>query len=172
MKSLFHLVPFQITQSPDGVLWTTNVLSSHGTLLARAPIATPTVFTTIAELGDITPPEFMRNEFDATAQQENIDSYVLGVLRRGAFTVPINFIPTDGTHDHVTGLYKAMITEPPPIEGYRITYMSTGVLWILSGQVRNIVPKAPVDGKLAADITIRFSGKMAIGPVGSLVIVG
>lgn len=172
MKSLFALVPAAILQSPDGVMWTVNVLSSHGTLLARAPIATPGVFTTIAELGDITPPEFMRNEFDATAQQENIDSYVLGVLRRGAFTVPINFIPTDATHDHLTGLYKAMITEPPPIEGYRLTYMSTGILWILSGQVKGIAPKAPVDGKLSADVTIRFSGKMLVGPAGTLVSIG
>lgn len=149
-----------------------NVLSSHGTLLARAPLATPGVFTTIAELGDITPPGLMRNEFEAISQQDNIDSYVLGVLRRGAFTVPLNFIPTEATHDHLTGLIKAMITEPPPIEGYRLTYMSTGILWILSGQVKEVAPKAPVDGKLSADVTIRFSGKMLIGPSGSLVSIG
>lgn len=142
----------------------TTPLSSHGTLIARAPSATPFTFTTIAELGDLNLPEMMRNEFDATVHNRNIDDWVLGILRRGAFTFPIHFIPTDPTHDHVTGLYKALVTEPSPIDGYRTTF-TTGLVWICSGQVKGIAPKAPVDGKLAADVTIRFSGLMSIGGV-------
>lgn len=143
----------------------TLALSSHGTLFARAPAATPSTFTTIAELGDLNLPELMRNEFEATVHNRNIDDYVLGILRRGALSFPINFLPTDGTHDHLTGLYKALITEPPPVDGYRTTFMSTGLVWIMSGQVKGIAPKAPVDGKLSADVTIRFSGYMYIGGV-------
>lgn len=142
----------------------TNVLSGHGTLISRAPVATPGTFTVIAELGDVTPPELMRNEFDAVSQQDNIDSYVMGMLRRGQLKVPLNFIPTNATHDHLTGLYKALITEPPPYEGYKLTYPDATQL-VFSGQVQSIIPRAPVDGKLSADVTIRLSGKMSIGGV-------
>lgn len=139
-------------------------ISGHGTLIARAPAATPTVFTDIAEMGAITPPPLSRNEFDATTQNLNIDTYVLGVLRRGQMSVPMNFLPTNATHDHLTGLYKALITEPPPVDGYRVTFPDTTV-WIMSGQVQGIAPTAPVDGLLSANVTLRFTGKMSIGGV-------
>lgn len=141
---------------------TTNALSGHGTLLQRAPAATPGVFTTIAELGDITPPALTRNEFDATTQQEDIDSYVLGVLRRGAFSFNINFIPGEATHDHLTGVQQALIDNE--MCGWKFIFPDA-TAWVASGQVQQFVPHAPVDGKLSADITIRFSGQMLIGAV-------
>lgn len=142
----------------------TLAISGHGTLVARAKSATPTVFENIAEMGDVTPPTLSRNEFDATTQDRNIDAYVLGVLRRSSFTMALNFLATDATHDHLTGLVHAMITEPPPVDGYRITFPD-GVVWVMSGQVQSIAPKAPVDGKMSADVTIRPTGKMTIGGV-------
>lgn len=139
-----------------------NALTSHGTLVARAPAATPTSFTTIAELGDIMPPGLSRNEFDATTQQEDIDSYAFGVLRRTPITFPLNFIPTDATQDHITGLQKSIIAST--IDGWRITFPD-GTVWVASGKVTKFDPKAPVDGKLAADVTVRLSGKFTINGV-------
>ena len=139
-------------------------ISGHGTLIARAPAATPTVFTTIAELNDVTPPELMRNEFDASTQDVNIDTYILGMLRRGGFKVSMNFLPSNATHDQLTGLYKALTTEPVPVDGWKITFPDATV-WVMSGQVQAISPKAPVDGKLAADVSVRMTGKMTIGGV-------
>lgn len=142
----------------------TLAVSSHGTIVAYEP--TPGgAFTDIAELGDITPPAMSRNEFDATTQEKDIDAYALGVLRRGAFTVPLNFLPTNGTHDHLTGLYKLIIDNT--VTGFRITFPTAAgsVPWIMSGQVQSITPNAPVDGKLSANVTLRFSGLMSIGGV-------
>ena len=149
----------------------TLAISSHGTLVLRAPAATPAVFTAIAELGDVTPPELSRNEFDATTQDKNIDSYVLGVLRRGAMTLSLNFLGTDASHDHLTGLIKAHTTEPPPVDGYKITFPD-GLVWVASGQCKGVSLKAPVDGKMSADVTIRFSGKMLIGTASALTVIG
>lgn len=137
----------------------TIALSSHGTLVARALAATPTVFTTIAELQDVNAPELMRNEFDATTQNINIDAYVLGVLRRGATVLSLNFLHLDGSHDHLTGLTKAIIDNS--IDGYKFTFPD-GVTVTHSGQVQHIAEKDPVDGKMSADVTIRFSGKFLI----------
>lgn len=142
----------------------TIAISSHGTIVSRAKAATPTVFEEIAELGDLNLPGLSRNEYDSSVHNRDIDDYVLGILRRGAFTFPINFLPSNATHDHLTGLYKAMVTEPPPIDGYKVTF-PTGLEWVMSGQVQAIDPTAPVDGKLSADVTLRFSGPMTIGNV-------
>lgn len=141
-----------------------NQKSGHGTLLA-VQLTPGGAFTTLAELGDITPPELMRNEFDATIQQENIDSYVLGVLRRGQFSTTLNWIPDNNTHDHITGVYK-MISDNT-LTGWKVTFpqVTPAIDWVMSGQVQSLKPAAPVDGKLASDLVLRFSGLMSIGGV-------
>lgn len=141
--------------------------TSHGTIVAMQ-LTPGGAFTDIAELGDLTLPETSRNEFDATVQNRNIDDYVLGVFRRGALSVPLNFLPANGTHDHLTGVYYHQINNI--ITGYRVTVPAIsggdgGIVWIMSGQVQAIKPTAPVDGKLTADVTLRFSGLMSIGGV-------
>lgn len=142
--------------------------SSHGTIVAMQ-LTPGGAFTDIAELGDINLTELMRNEFDATVQNRNIDDNVLGVLRRGPLTVPLNFLPANGTHDHLTGVYYHLINNI--LTGYRITVPAdvatgdAGIVWIMSGQVKGIKPTAPVDGKLTAEVTLRFTGLMKIGAV-------
>ena len=141
-------------------------LSGHGALVQRAPIATPSTFTTIAELGDITLPGLDHNEFDALQHNQNIDSFVLGVLRRDLFTIRLNFLPSDPTHDHLTGLIKAAVTNPVPMDGFKIVFPDLVNTWVASGQVKsvnNIV--LPVDGLSTADVGIRFSGRMVINGV-------
>lgn len=141
-----------------------NQKSGHGTLVA-IQLTPGGAFTDIAEMGDVTPPSLERNEFDATVQQENIDSYVLGVLRRSAFTLALNFIPDNNTQDHLTGLQALLIANT--ITGFRVRFpqVTPTLDWIMSGAVKSFVPKAPVDGKLSADVTIRLSGLMKIGTV-------
>ncbi len=139
----------------------TIAISSHNTIVA-VQLTPGSSFTDIAELGDLTTPEMMRNEFDATVQNRNIDDYVLGVLRRGPFTFPINYLPTNNTHDHLTGLMKLLIDNT--VTGFKVTFPSS-VVWVMSGQVQAIKPKEPVDGKSEADVTLRMSGLMSIGGV-------
>jgi hypothetical protein len=141
--------------------------SSHGTIVA-VQLTPGGAFTDIAELGDVTLPGLSRNEFDATTQDKDIDSYVLGVLRRSPLTLPINFLPGNNTHDHITGLQK--LIKDNTVTGFRVVVPAIsggdpGITWIASGQVQKFDGKAPVDGKLAADVTIRFSGLMSIGGV-------
>ena len=141
----------------------TLAISSHATLWA-VQLTPGGVFTTIAELGDIVPPGLSRNEFDSTTHNINIDAYVLGVLRRGALTVPLNFLPGDATHDHLTGITKLMVDNT--VTGHRVTFPNVpATVWIMSGQIQAIEPQAPVDGKLSADVTVRMSGLMSIGGV-------
>ena len=141
-------------------------LSGHGAHIYRAPIATPSTFTEISEVRDITLPGLDHNEFDATSHNRNIDAYVLGVLRRELFTIQVNFLPSDPTHDHLTGLIKACTTNPVPLDGFRIVFPDLVNTWTASGQVKNVSNIVlPVDGLSTADVGIRFSGRMVINGV-------
>jgi hypothetical protein len=141
-------------------------LSGHGAIISRAPIATPTTFTEIAEVGDIQLPGFDHNEFDAMIHNVNIDQFVLGVLRRDLFTIKMNFLPSDASHDHVTGLLKATVTNPVPMDGFKMVFPDGVNTWIASGQVKSVNNVTlPVDGLSTADVGIRFSGRMTINGV-------
>lgn len=141
-------------------------LSGHGAHIYRAPVATPSTFTEIAEVGDITLPGLDHNEFDALQHNTNIDQYVLGVLRRDLFTIRLNFLPSDATHDHLTGLIKAAVTNPVPLDGFKIVFPDLTNTWVASGQVKSVNNiTLPVDGLSTADVGIRFSGRMVINNV-------
>lgn len=133
-------------------------ISAHGTVIARQAGGTGP-FVEIANIGDFTPPSLGRNDIELTTHNNDIDQYVQGVLRRSPITFPMNFIPSDPTHDHLTGLYQSVIDHE--VDGWQITFPDSSE-WIFSGGVSNIVPTAPVDGALTANVTIRPTGPMII----------
>jgi hypothetical protein len=138
-----------------------NALSGHGTKI-DVQLTPGAAWTEIAELRDITPPGLSRNEFEATTQNEDIDSYVHGVLRREMVTIQMNFIPTNNTQDHLTGMQKLLINNT--MTGWRFRFPDVAVTsWVASGQVSSFKPQAPVDGLMSAEATVRFSGRMIIG---------
>lgn len=136
-------------------------ISAHGTVIARQDNGVG-AFIEIANLGDMTPPSLGRNSIEVTTHNNDIDQFVQGVLRRGEVTFPINFIPDDGTHDHLTGLYSSIIGHQT--DGWQLTFPD-GTDWIFSGGISNIVPSAPVDGALTANVTIRPTGPMILDGV-------
>lgn len=147
----------------------TITANSHGIIVARAPSATPTIFTEIAELDQVNLPELFRNEFDGSVQNRNIDSYAMGFLRRKSFQLSLNWLEKDASHDHLTGLYKAIIDNS--FDGYKF-YPTAAVdpqfstfLWIASGNVQALAPKIPTDGKAGLNVTIRLSGIMSLNGV-------
>lgn len=144
----------------------TTPLSGHGAIVSRAPSATPSTFTSIAEVGDITLPGIDHNEFSADAHDENIDKYVMGMPRRDLVTLRLNFLPSNGTHDHLTGLLKAAITNPSPLDGFRFTFPDLVNVWTASGYVKSVNNiTLPVDGLSTADVAIRLTGRMVVNGV-------
>lgn len=138
-----------------------DAISAQGTLIARAPQATPSVFTTIGELRNITPPPLTRNPIETTSHNEVEESFVVGIRRKGEFAFQIGFVPSGATHNETTGLIKAWKDGTRDI--YRITYPD-GAQWLFSGFVSNFAPAAPVDDGLTADVTIRPTGIMTFVP--------
>lgn len=140
-----------------------DAIASHGTLVAwEGSPASGGSFTTIAELGDITPPPLTTPSTEVTPQNDGIDSYVLGVRRRGEMTFPLNFLPSgEATHDDLTGLTKGWIDKVKT--GFRVTFPD-GLDWIFSGFITNVASAAPArEGALSADVSIRPSGPHKIG---------
>ena len=139
-----------------------EAISAHGTIVAWQPTPGGT-WQDIGEIaGDITVPTLSRNPIEVTTHNDDIDAFVLGVLRRGLCTFPINFVKANASHDITTGIQKAIIDNLKT--GFRVTYPDTSV-WIFSGSVANFGMRAPVDGALQADISIRPTGLMKIDSV-------
>lgn len=129
-------------------------ISSHGVILEHKPGAG--AFTEVGELGDLSLPGMTRNEFDATPHNRDIDSWVMGVLRRDPITFPVFFNKTEATH---AALRAAIIANSN--DGFRVTFPD-GDLWLGSGFVKQVAQTAPVDGILTANVTIRLSGPMIL----------
>lgn len=128
-------------------------ISAHGTIIEHSPGGAG--FTEIGELGDFTLPGVMRNEFDATPHNRDIDSWVMGVLRRDPITFPVFF--NSATNPEHVDLRQSIIDNS--FDGFRVTFPD-GDIWIGSGFVRQMQQTAPVDGLFTANVTVRLSGPM------------
>jgi hypothetical protein len=130
------------------------------------PSGSQGVFTVIADLnGDITMPELTRAEEEVTPHDDTIDSWVLGVFTRGPLTFGLNYVFNNNTHDHATGLIKAIIDNET--RGFRLRGPSGTTdtdEWIMSGAVQNVGPVTnPVrSGARQGNVTVRLSGPMKI----------
>lgn len=153
----------------------TQAVAGHGATIAmeQDPVGAPGVFTVIAELnGDIQFPELSRGETEVTPHQDRIDSWVLGILKRGQLTGSTNYIFDDPTHDHLTGLISAIISTDSGGEtrGFRVrgpNGTTSTDEWIMSGQVQKFGPITnPVrEGARTAEFAVRMSGPMIIDGV-------
>lgn len=132
-------------------------LNSHGFLIKRAQSATPTVYNTIGEVTDVTPPALNKNEFGADVQDKLADRFVMGMMRRSPLQCTIHFDMADTTHGNASaaGLYSAWVNNT--LDGYQMV-SPDGSTVVMSGYVKDIAPKDPVDGKQVADVTFRMTG--------------
>lgn len=151
----------------------TDAVAGHGAEIAmeQDPTGSPGVFTSIAEVnGDIMPPALSREFAEATPHSDDIDSHVPGVLRRDPMTFSVNLLYDNATHDHLTGLIKAMIDKEN--RGFRVRGPQ-GVTaddgtdeWICSGHISNLSPANPVrTGVRTMEVEVVMSGPMLIDGV-------
>jgi hypothetical protein len=75
-----------------------NAVSTVGFLIKRALLATPTVFTTIAEVTNVGPPDKSRNKIKTTTHNDGVESNILGIVMQADPTFTVNWIGGDATH--------------------------------------------------------------------------
>lgn len=129
---------------------------SHGTKLQRET-ATPGTYEDIAGVLDIDLPAFSRDVIDTTSQssagaEEAITS---AVLKTGEVSFEINYDPTDSTHSAATGILGNL--EDNTKKNWKILFPDA-TAWTFGAWVTKFQPKAPVNGKLTAAVSMKITG--------------
>ncbi len=123
-----------------------SAISAHGTLVKRNSV-------TVGELRDITTPALTRNTFDTSNQNDSDESVVVGIRRKGELSFTVNWLQSgEVTHGTTSGLLKAYTDGSKDLWGL---YFPDGSTWLFSGYLTNLSVKAPVDGELSADVSVK-----------------
>jgi hypothetical protein len=148
-------------------------ISSHGTILRIKPsIADPSgasawvagTWYEVAELGDLQMPGLTRNEFDITSHNRDIDTYVLGVLRREPVTFPLFFNRAINSHKILRGMQLNGDPTTNMSVGFELS-SPDGEAWLFSGGVKDMAETAPVDGVKTVNMTVRATGSFILNGV-------
>lgn len=138
-----------------------DAIAAFGTLLKLGSTnTTAATFATIAEVGDIDGPSDsvdtieVTNHSSASARKE----FISGLIDSGEISFPINFLPDNPTHDATTGLQKAK--NDRAMRKYQMVFPDATQAEF-SALVTKFSMKAPVSGKLSADVTLKISGPIA-----------
>lgn len=136
-----------------------NAIAAKGTLLKMGDGASPEVFNTIAEVTNVDPPKLSAKMLDTTNHSSTggWEEKLPGILSGGQVSFDINYIPTDSTHGATTGLLKAL--KDRLLKNFKVVFPdSPATTWTFAGYVSEFAAGAPVDGKLAAKVTIDVTG--------------
>lgn len=123
------------------------------------------VFTTVAEVKDITGPAVSVDVIDVTNQDSpgGYEEIIPSIRRAGDVDFDVNFNPTSGTHDGATGLL--FLANNKTKRGWRLQLQDTGNhYWSFDGYVVGFQTKAPVAGVLTGTTKIRITGQPVILP--------
>lgn len=138
----------------------TSALSSFGTLLKIGNAATPEVFTTIAEVRDISGPSFALGTEEVTSHDSaGWREFIPTLTEAGEVTFDINFIG-GATQGFGTGLYDDMVDKTK--RNFQLV-LPTGVgasndTGAFAAYVTGFELSAPVEGVLSASITLQITG--------------
>ncbi len=131
-----------------------------GTLLKIGDGATPEVFTTVAEVKDITGPGLTREfaEFTNQSSAGGYREYKPTFKNSGDVTFKCNFLPDDTTQGFsTTGLLKDY--EDGILRNFELVYPDPGATKAsFAAYVANIQPQSPISGPLELNVTLRVTG--------------
>jgi hypothetical protein len=75
----------------------------------------------------------------------------------GQLKFPVNFIPTDTTHNYAAGVLKLWYNRT--VAGWKVVFPDAGATaWTFQAYVSGVDMKAAVKGVLTADITLDITG--------------
>jgi hypothetical protein len=138
----------------------TKAIASHGTLLKIGDGASPEVFTTVAEVGDITLPNFGNEKEDVTVQTTpgRKRDYKVTLQKDATVEFSINWDPSDPTHDSVTGL-KSLADSGKQNNFQCVLPDDVNTTYTFAAIVEDFQPEAPVNGILKANIVLSICGE-------------
>jgi len=137
-----------------------NAIAAKGTLLKIGDGADPEVFTTIAEVMNISGPSLSMDAIDVT-NQSSVNGWkesIGGLLDGGEITFDINYLPTDATHNATAGLINDM--QNRTLRNFQLVFPdASSTTWSFSALITGFEPSADVSDKLTASVTLKISGQ-------------
>lgn len=117
------------------------------------------VYTTIGEVVDPTPPPLTGETTDVTHEESpgGFREYLATLRDAGEPTFTINFDPSGATHAAHTSLLTDLVNGT--LQYWKVVYPGSVASWSFRGIVTSFEPEAPMDGALRASVTIRTSGQ-------------
>jgi len=135
----------------------TAAITGLGTTFQIADLATPTVFTTIAEVMDLTVPDSQVEQIDVTNFQStnNRREFISGLVDGGQVDFTLNWVPSSATDvalRNARGVTKVVKLTFP--NGATITF---------NANLQSYKPTAPTDKQMTADVSFKVSGDVTYG---------
>lgn len=125
--------------------------------------ATPGTFTTIAAVRDIAGPDIQADQVDFTSRDSNWwKEFVAGLVDGGECTFDILYDPDTATHG-VSGVGIVALALARTTKNWKLTLSDgTPTVWSFAGFIKAFKQKAPYKDALAATVTIKVSGAVAV----------
>ena len=134
-----------------------EAISGFGTKLKMGDGASPEVFSDIAAVSKVGGPGVSLDTIDVTADDSpgGYKEYAAGLLDAGEIKLELNFLPANASQ---AGLLTALTSRAA--KNFKLVFPDTAnTTWSFSAFVTNFEPDAPVDGKLAASVTLKITGQ-------------
>jgi len=143
-----------------------DAVRAYGTLLQRGDGELAEVFTTIAELTDISGPTLDADELDVTSHS-SVDGYrefIQGLKDAGEVTIEGNFIPANATQSATDGLLSDY--DSGVVRNFQLVFPDTDTTtWGFSAIITAFEPSAPVEEVLTFTATLKVTGKPELNNV-------
>lgn len=140
----------------------TSALAAYGVVLKAGDGATNEAFTAIAEVRDIDGPEIEAEMKEVTSHDSGgWREFIPTLLGAGEVSFDLNFIPTNGTHDHTTGLVADLVGRTK--RNYQLVWPDNEG-WQFAAYVSGFSPSAPVEDELSAEVTLTVTGAISYLP--------
>ena len=151
-----HRVALTLDANHFAVEAVTTATGSGGTATGIAE-----TFATLAEVGDIKGPELTRDDIDATTHDspDDFEELLSGLKKSGNVTFKVNWNPSNPTHAGTGSLWAHYGTGDSvnfEVESPR------GDVMAFAANVNGIGPDFPVNGLIAADITLKVTGEVIL----------
>lgn len=138
----------------------TDATIAYGTLLQFGNGASPEVFTTLAEVVNITGPGMSRELPDATHMQSpgGWREFIGGLKDAGEITIEANHLPNNATQNASQGVLSFFASGAT--KNWKIVFpVSPAVEWEFASVVSAFEPDFPVDDKMMLSVTLKVSGQ-------------
>jgi len=142
---------------------TSSAFWPFGTQLKLGDGASTEVFTKIAEVKDITPPQMSKDSIEVTSQDSSNGwrEFIPGWKDAGEVTFEGNWLPTNATQDGTTGVLS--VFEDDSNHNWQIVLPTTiGLTIAFAGHVTNFEPDLPLEDAAALSVSIKVTGAITI----------